>query len=73
MDKNYNRREVLTGAGVVMTASLAPNFVFAGNTFEVLMLNKDPDDSKKEDGIFPQSIKSFCWRYRFIFTREQGS
>ena len=53
MNKSYNRREVLTTAGVVMTAALAPNFLAAGNTFEVLMLNKDPDNSKKQNGVFP--------------------
>ena len=57
MNKNYNRREVVTGAGVVMTAALVPNFLSAGNTFEVLMLNKDPDDSKKKMVFSPSLLK----------------
>ena len=57
MNKSYNRREVLTGAGVVMTAALAPNFLAAGNTFEVLMLNKDPDNSKKKMVFSPSLLK----------------
>jgi len=57
MNKSYNRREVLTGAGVIMTAALAPNFLTAGNTFEVLMLNKDPDNSKKKMVFSPNLLK----------------
>ena len=57
MNKIYNRRDVLTGAGVVMSAALAPNFLAAGNTFEVLMLNKDPDDSKKKMVFSPSLLK----------------
>ena len=57
MNKSYNRREVLTTAGVVMTAALAPNFLAAGNTFEVLMLNKDPDNSKKKMVFSPSLLK----------------
>ena len=57
MSKSYNRREVLTGAGVVMTAALAPNFLAAGNTFEVLMLNKDPDNPKKKMVFSPNLLK----------------
>ena len=57
MNKSYNRREVLTGAGVVMTAAIAPNFLAAGNTFEVLMLNKDPDNPKKKMVFSPSLLK----------------
>ena len=57
MNKSYNRREVLTGTGVVMTAALAPNFLAAGNTFEVLMLNKDPDNPKKKMIFSPSLLK----------------
>ena len=57
MNKSYNRREVLTGAGVIMTAALTPNFLAAGNTFEVLMLNKDPDNSKKKMVFSPSLLK----------------
>ena len=57
MNKSYNRREVFTGAAVVMTAALAPNFLTAGNTFEVLMLNKDPDNPKKKMVFSPSLLK----------------
>ena len=57
MNKIFNRREVLTGAGVVMTAALAPNFLTAGNTFEVLMLNKDPDNPKNKMVFSPSLLK----------------
>ena len=57
MNKSYNRREVLTTAGVAMTAALAPNFLAAGNTFEVLMLNKDPDNSKNKMVFSPSLLK----------------
>ena len=34
MNKNFNRREALAGAGLVMTAALVPNFLAAGNTLK---------------------------------------
>jgi len=57
MNKIYNRRDVLTGAGVAMSAALAPNFLAAGNTFEVLMLNKDPDNPKNKMVFSPRLLK----------------
>ena len=79
MNKSYNRREVLTKAGIVMTAALAPNFLAAVNTFEVLMLNKDPDNSKnkivpkspieqpsKHQAVFLELFLHVCLQFQFI-------
>ena len=48
MNKSYNRREVIKLAGAITVTSLTPTLLPAGNTFEVLMLNKDPDNPKKK-------------------------
>ena len=48
MNKSYNRREVIKLAGAITVTSLTPTLLPAGNTFEVLMLNKDPDNPKED-------------------------
>ena len=57
MNKSYNRREVIKLAGAITVTSLTPTLLPAGNTFEVLMLNKDPDNPKKKMVFSPSLLK----------------
>ena len=58
MRKHINRRETLVGLSAVTTFTLSPIGAFAsGTVHEVLMLNKDPDDSKKKMVFSPYILE----------------
>ncbi len=57
MLNTYRRRTVLSGILVAFGAALIPKSSIAGENFEILMLNKDPNNSKRKM-IFSDEILS---------------
>ena len=69
MLNTYRRRTVLSGILVAFGAALIPKSSIAGENFEILMLNKDPNNSKRKM-IFSDEILSVNVGDTVIFKPE---
>ena len=69
MLNTYRRRTVLSGILVAFGAALVPKSSIAGEIFEILMLNKDPNNSKRKM-IFSDEILSVNVGDTVIFKPE---
>ena len=69
MLNTYRRRTVISGILVAFGAALVPKSSIAGEIFEILMLNKDPNNSKRKM-IFSDEILSVNVGDTVIFKPE---